>query len=373
MAKQRELSSKHLTNSLKNTPRWTVYAALTQWHKSLWHKIIIGFVIAIALLIGTMYGIARWYMVSVANQPQVIGASFIPDYATSLGLDPQKTLDGMLGDLHIKHLRLVSYWSDMEPSKGNYDFTQLDWQFKKAEAAHAKVSLSLGLRQPRWPECHMPNWAKSEPTAVWYGQLNTFIGTIIDRYKSSPSLDSYQLENEYFLQGFGECTNFDRNRLVSEAQTVKQHDSKHTLIISRSNNALGIPLGDPKPDEYAVSVYKRVWDGKFSHRYLEYPPPAWFYAFLAGWQKLHDGRNMVVHEMQAEAWAPNNKALQDTSLAEQNKSLDAARLKGRFEYGKGTGMRSIDMWGAEYWYYRAQYLHDPSLLNVARSEYAKLR
>ncbi len=80
---------------------------------------------------------------------------------------------------------------------------------------------------------------------------------------------------------------------------------------------------------------------------------------------------MVVGELQAEAWPPNGKVIPETSLAEQNKSMNAQRLRDRFEYGKATGMRTIDMWGAEYWYYRLVVLHDPSLWNVAKTEFTK--
>ncbi|MFI5270412.1 MAG: hypothetical protein ACHQT9_00005, partial [Candidatus Saccharimonadales bacterium] len=106
-----------------------------------------------------------------------------------------------------------------------------------------------------------------------------------------------------------------------------------------------------------------------THRYLEYPYPAWYYGFIAGWQKLSDGRDTMIGELQAEAWAPNQKSITETSLAEQNKSINAKRLQDVFSYGKHTGMRSIDMWGAEYWYYRKEVLHDPSLWNVAQSEF----
>ena len=83
---------------------------------------------------------------------------------------------------------------------------------------------------------------------------------------------------------------------------------------------------------------------------------------MAGVQKIFNHKDMMIAELQAEAWPPNGKQIINTSLAEQNKSLDANRLKGRFEYGKATGMRSIDLWGAEYWYYRTQVLHDPVAL-----------
>ncbi|MDB5169803.1 MAG: hypothetical protein JWN82_199 [Candidatus Saccharibacteria bacterium] len=327
--------------------------------------------VLVLLALGTMYGIGRWYVHSVSDQPQVIGASFIPAYASSLGVDPQQTLDGMLNDLHVKHLRLVSYWDQMEPQPGSYDFSQLDWQFAKAEAAGAKITLSVGLRQPRWPECHAPSWVDtSRPSAEWQPQLEKFMTAVVNRYKHSPALQSYQIENEFFLKGFGICTNFERSRLVSEFNLVKKLDPKHTSIVNRSNNALGTPMGAPIADEYGVSIYRRVWDATLTHRYLEYPWPAWFYSFMGGIHKITQGRDLMIHEMQAEAWAPHG-TVNSISLEEQNKSLDAHRLAGRFEFARDTGLRTVDMWGAEYWYYRQQVLHDPSLVNVARQEYAK--
>lgn len=335
------------------------------WHHNTWHKIVVVFAAFIVFALGTMYGIARWYIWSESHKPLTMGVSFIPDYAESLGVNPEQTMDALINDLHVKQFRLVGYWSDIERQPGQYDFSQLDWQFKKAEAAHAKISLSLGLRQPRWPECHMPDWATSEPQSAWQPQLEQFITAVIHRYKNSPSLDSYQLENEYFLRGFGACTNFDRSRLVSEHDLVKKLDPSHTLIMARSNNALGIPLGAPTPDEWGISIYKRVWSPVVG-RYVEYPFPAWFYGFLAGVQKIVSGHDMIVHELQAEAWPPNQQSITSTSLAEQNKSIDAARLKNRIKYGEATGMRTIDLWGAEYWYYRMTVLHDPSLWNTVK-------
>jgi len=333
---------------------------------------LIGAGVAAVLVIGTMYGISRWYVYSVSDQPQVIGTSFIPSYATKLGLDPQKTLDAILNDLDVKQLRLVSYWSEIEPSDDQYDFSQLDWQFAKANAAGAKVSLSVGLRQPRWPECHAPSWVDTaQPTSAWQPQLEEFMTMVIKRYKDNPALQSYQVENEYFLTAFGECQNFDRQRLVDEYALVKSLDPAHPAIVNRSNNGLGIPLYAPKADVYGVSIYKRVWDSGFSHRYLEYPQPAWYYSFMAGVQKLVQGRELIAHEMQAEAWPPNGQEIVNTSLEEQNKSLNADRLAGRFDYARGTGLRSIDMWGAEYWYYRQQILKDSSLWDVARQEYTR--
>jgi hypothetical protein len=362
MPNRLRLYTRKLIKSLKSWPS-------AYWRRGFWQKFVCILTAVVILFVGAMYSAYVYYSQSVKDQPMKWGVSFVPDYAQSLGVDPQANLDSLLG-IGVKHLRLVSYWSDMEQTPGNYDFSQLDWQFKKAEAHGAKISLAVGLRQPRWPECHAPNWVDiNQPDSQWEPQLEQFIQKVVDRYKNSPSLESYQLENEYMLHGFGICTNFDRQRLVREYNLVKQADPHHIVIVSRSNNALGIPIGQPTPDGYAISVYKRVWDARITHRYLEYPPPAWFYGALAGLQKLHDGRDMIIHEMQAEAWAPNNKSLTEISLAEQNKSLNAHRLDQRFDYAQDTGMREAYLWGSEYWYYRLTVLHDPSLWQVAKEHF----
>lgn len=343
------------------------------WRKNWLHKIIVVLVVVGGLSFATMYGIARWYIWQQSSKPLTMGASFIPDYARGFGLDPKQTLDAMLHDLGIRHLRLVSYWSTVEPTKGTYNFSELDWEFQKANAAHAKISLSLGLRQPRWPECHPPSWVDTtKPYQQWYPDLEKYMTAVVDRYKNNPALESYQLENEYFLKAFGECKNYSRDRLVQELQLVKKLDPHHTVIIARSNNNLGLPIGKPTPDEFGVSVYKRVWVPAVG-RYVEYPFPAWYYAFFAGAGKLLTGKNMVVHELQAEPWPPHGQSLLTTSIEEQNNSLSAKRLKGRFTYAEATGIRNIDLWGAEFWYYRKEKLHEPSLWNTAKAEFQSVR
>jgi hypothetical protein len=370
MSKPTPLYITKLLNGLKSVPRSGWHWLGTYWRKNWFHKIVIVFVFLMGLSVGTMYGIARWYIWQQSSKPLVLGASFIPDYAEALGVNPQQTLHAMLSDLGIRNLRFVSYWNDVEPTKGHFNFTTLDWEFAQADAAHAKVTLSIGLRQPRWPECHSPSWVNTaEPDSQWEPELEQYMQAVIERYKNNPALQSYQLENEYFLSTFGQCKNYDRNRLINEFNFVKKLDLQHEVIIARSNNAIGLPIGQPTPDEFGVSVYKRVWDQTITHRYIEYPFPAWFYGFLAGSDEILTGKNTIIHELQAEPWPPYGQSLTQTSIATQNQSLCAARLKDRFQYGEATGIRTIYLWGAEFWYYRKVKLHDPDLWNVAKQQY----
>ncbi|MBI1857265.1 hypothetical protein HY003_03485 [Candidatus Saccharibacteria bacterium] len=364
--------NKQKTNA-KTTPVFSsAHLVFQKWlSKNIWNKIITILCLLVMFSIGSMYGIAQWYMYRHADEPLRLGASFVPDYAVNLGVDPVTTMDALINDLGVKRLRLVSYWENGEAVQGTYDFSFLDWQFKKAENAGVKVSLAIGLRQPRWPECHMPTWATKMPKSDWEPRLKNYIYEVVNRYKDSPALDSYQLENEYFLKAFGICPDFSRDRLVDEYNLVKKADPNHTLIVSMSNNAIGTPIGNPTPDMWAISVYKRVWDRTITKRYFEYPLPAWYYGFRAGWTEITRGHDSFIHELQAEAWTPDGYDIRTAPVSELYKSLNPERLTNRFEYGRATGMHTIDLWGVEWWYQMKVVRGQPELWNTAKKEFAK--
>ena len=323
------------------------------------------------MLVGSAYSVAQWYIQKHKNEPLTIGASFIPQYARYLGLEPKATMNAMIGDLGLRQFRLVSYWNIHEPEPGLYDFSELDWQFDKVEAAGGNVSLAIGLRQPRWPECHWPEWAKNLPKEHWQDKLNDYITVVVERYKDRPSLESYQLENEYFLEVFGECPDHERQRLVDEFNLVRHLDPSKPIIVSRSNNAVpSWPVGEPRADIIGASIYKRVWDRTVTKRYFEYPFPAWFYTFLAGAAELTTGRNTIIHELQTEPWPPTG--ILDASLEEQDKSMSATDLADRIQFGVDTGIRTIDLWGVEWWYWRKIQFNDPSLWDVGKAKIHQL-
>ncbi len=332
---------------------------------------MIALLVMVVFSVGGMYAIAQWYFFKHRNTPVQLGATFIPNYAAGFGLDPEETLDAMINDLGIKRLRLVSYWKEGEKTKGQYDFSFLDWQMEKAAQNNVKVSLALGLRQPRWPECHMPTWAESMEMKQWSPLLNDYIKATVERYRDHPALESYQLENEYFLKVFGECPDFTRQRLVDEFNLVKSLDHDTPVVISMSNNAIGTPIYEPTPDEWAISIYKRVWDKSITKRYFEYPIPAWYYAFRAGWTEATRGRDVFAHELQAESWLPDGYDMRSAPIEEHYKSMNPERLAHRFEYGVATGMKKIDLWGVEWWYYMKEKRNAPQLWETAKQKYQK--
>lgn len=338
---------------------------------SLGKKIFIIISIFVLLFVGQAYAIAYWYQKQHANEPLTFGVTFIDNYAEYFDLDPKETMYALRDDLGFKRFRLVSYWKDIETSPGVYDFSALDWQFDAVNEVNGEVTLAIGLRQPRWPECHAPEWIEPANQQDWYPQLKDFMAAVINRYKDNPALNSYQLENEYFLGVFGECKDYgaSRDRLVDEFNFVKSLDKKTPVILSYANNYFGVSTNQPLPDQVGVSVYKRVYDYTVTKRYLEYPFPSWYYSWRAGQQQILTGRSSMLHELQAEPWTSGD--LKTSSIAEQSKSMDSKRLKERIHYGVATGFRDIDLWGGEWWYWRKTALNDDSLWETVRTETAK--
>lgn len=344
------------------------------WSGKLWQRTVLILAAVLILFVTGMYGVAQWYIYTHKDKPLVMGATFIPSYARHFGLDEKQTLQAMIDDLGIERFRLVSYWNIGEKQQDVYDFSELDWQFDMIEQAGGEISLAIGLRQPRWPECHMPEWAETMPMEEWSEELKDYMGATIDRYKDREVLKSYQLENEFFLSVFGKCPDFTRERLVDEYNFVKAMDPTRPLIISRSNNALGVPINEPIPDITAVSVYKRVWDKTLTKRYFEYPFPAWFYGFLGGAGKILNGTDLIIHELQTEAWLPEGFQMNEVEdIPEMEKSLNAERLKHRIRYGEATGLREIYLWGPEWWYWQKEKANKPDLWDTVKAEITRIQ
>ena len=345
---------------------------IAAWHRRTpWIKIPVYLALVAAIICSAGYGIAEWYIQKHNDEPLILGTTFISDYAKSYGLDPHQTYIDIITGLGVKQIRLVSYWEDIETSPGHYDFSELDWEMSTAQQYGVKISLSVGLRQPRWPECHAPSWVNPPDEATWYPQLKTFMGAVVNRYKNNPALDNYQLENEYFLAVFGECRTYTatRERLIDEYNYIKSLDSQHPIVLSLANNYAGTAIGQPVPDYYGISVYKRVFDTTITHRYFEYPYPPWYYAARSGILELLHGKSSVIHELQAEPWG--NKPILDMTLQEQDITMNADILQKRIKYAEDTGMRSINLWGAEWWLWRKDKMNDPSLWNVAKQAIAE--
>lgn len=291
------------------------------------------------------------------------GASFSVPYAQYLGLQPKRCLKAAITDLGVRRLRLMTYWNRLEPKRGKYDFREMDWQIDMAEKHKVAVTLCLGLRQPRWPESHWPDWALDLPDAEWQPALADFIEAVVRRYKDRDVVVSYQLENEAMLKRFGERGNFDRARLKREFQLVKRLDPARPVIMTTSDS-WGIPVFGPKPDMYGFSIYRHFYD-RGAYRHAARPPL--FYRVRAALIRLLKWRRVFIHELQAEPWGP--KAIADMSVKEQYESINPLRVQEAVRFAQAAGLHPIDVWGLEWWYWLQIKQDKPEIWEYMREVY----
>ena len=302
-----------------------------------------------------------------ANDPLTVGVSFSKEYSQELGNDWKQNFSSLLDDASFRHFRLMSYWNELEPTPGKFNFTDLDWQMDQAAKRGAKVTLAMGERQPRWPECRRPAWADALPVEQKNIALNNFLTAVAEHYKNHPALESYQLENEVANRLFSpHCEKFNRQKLQKEFDTIKAADASHPLILNASNQS-GVPVFGPIGDIVGFSIYKKAYvkSGPFNFYWsYNYTPAIWHSYRAALTELLHPGTKTFVHELQAEPWGPI--ATKDMSQPEQRKSMTPEGIAENVLYAQKTGMKTMYLWGGEWWYWQKNTNGDPSFWNTAK-------
>ncbi len=325
--------------------------------------VLIAAAAAVIAITGFMAQSLRSFRAEEARQPPVVGVSFSIEYAQELDLNWRQAYLALLNGLGVKHLRLMSYWEEIEPSPDHYDFTALDYEMSQARSHGADVTLAIGERQPRYPECHLPAWATSLSPSQRKTRLEAFITAVVKHYRGDSTITSYQLENEALNDVYAKCPDSGRTEVVSEFNLVKSLDPNRPIIMNASDE-FGLPLGQPRGDQFGLSVYHRVYLSAI-HRYFTYPQPPAFEALRAALIWRLTGRPVIIHELQAEPWGP--VATERLTIAQQNQTMDAARLKAEVAYAQATGIKTYYLWGGEWWYWRLTKYHDPSLWDTAQT------
>lgn len=290
------------------------------------------------------------------------GVSFSLKQCRNFGLNPHDTLDWLIAQ-GWRRFRLMSYWDEHEQQQDVYDFTELDWQIKAVEKAGGVFSLCLGVKQPRWPEYHWPAWALQLSKSDRDAALLAYIERVVQRYKSSPSLTMYQLENEALLRGFGEHIEIDRGRLRAEFKLLKQLDPDHIVAMSTSNG-WGVPARRPRADIVGFSYYPVMYKKGQYRKTIQKP---WLHKLRKIIIQNILSKPIFIHELQCEPWGPT--AIWNMSVTEQNKSMNRDQLSQNIAAAQTIGAYPIDLWGAEWWYWR--HLHgDDSIYNAVNASLA---
>lgn len=294
---------------------------------------------------------ALWFLAQKEKPEQITyGMSFNTLYARELGLDWKQTYDAIIDELGVRHLRLAAHWTMIEPMPNIYNFTELDYQVKKAEEVGATVVLGVGRRLPRWPECHIPQWARSLSDTERDRALLEYIERVVLRYKDSPAVVLWQVENEPFLEVFAyeHCGELDVELLEREIAFVKELDPTRQILVTDSGN-LGTWFGAySRGDQFGTSVYVHLWNPQTGP--IRTILPSWFYRVKDNVMAiLYGEKPTMLIELSAEPWLI--EPIVDVPLETQFSRMNLEKLEEILEYAKDTHFDRQYLWGAEWWYW----------------------
>lgn len=305
-------------------------------------------------------GSEAWEMLRGVPPPPPFeaGVTFSSAQAKTLGLDPQETYRAILDDLGVRRLRLIAYWEEVEPRPGAYEFSSLDFQIKEAEKRGAKTIVALGMKLPRWPECHMPEWARQQKDVE--KALFQYIERVVERYKNVSAIEMWQVENEPFYK-FGECPEISHGTIKKEVEFVRHLDSRPILITD--SGELGTWIGAARfGDVVGTTMYRR---NLTPLGYMSYPLPARFYEAKAKLVEKIFSKKVIVIEMQGEPWmrSPNPA---DFPIEEQFRGLDFSRFQQHLAYARASRLSPVYFWGVEWWYWLKKNTH-PEFWDYSRT------
>jgi hypothetical protein len=278
------------------------------------------------------------------------GVSFNTPYARELGLDPRETYLAILDELKVRHLRLAAHWSMVEPSKDTFDFTELDFQLAEADKRGAEVIMGVGRRLPRWPECHVPPWAKDLTWEEQKGEIRAYITETVNRYKGYPSIVYWQVENEPYLGVFASehCGELDEAFLKEEIELVRSLDGTRPILVTDSGN-LGTWAGAYRAgDAFGTSVYVYFWNPDLG-QFKTVLPPAFYRAKENLMQLFYGEKKTFLIELAAEPWLL--EPVTNVPLDVQYSRMDVEKFEEILDYAKDTRFDVQYLWGAEWWYW----------------------
>jgi hypothetical protein len=216
---------------------------------------------------------------------------------------------------------------------------------------------------PRWPECYAPAWAEQLPDSKFYQRVNDLILATTQHFKIYNNISAWQVNNEPFLDSFGDCRSLSDKLIKEEIDIVKSVDSVRPVILTESGELSTWRKSARLADVIGTSLYRTVWNKYLG--YWRYPLPPAFYRLHADLiMRYYPVRQVIISELQAEPWPPGKHILA-TSLEEQFKSFDIDKLRHNVDYAKRTGIRDIYFWGVEWWYWLRGQGH-PEFWNYAR-------
>lgn len=349
-------------------------------------KILLAFALATAL-----FYVISWHAFVGEKPAASLGVTFSTVMARQLRLDPQNTFDAIINDLGVHIIRLPIYWQDINPVQGQapmasfdpqadqisngiepaYNFTDYDYFIAQAEKHSIKLVLIVGRKLPRWPECHIPEWSQVLPEDKFEDAVDKYIEVVVRRYKSSPSVVAWQVENEPFHVFGSGCAvqKIAASSLDREVALVRSLDLRPIILTDSGEQGAWFTLLG-WADLLGITMYRQVWNDVLGVTNFPFGPG--FYKLKrATISFFFPKKGFIVSELQMEPWGPT--PLPGYDIGYQKSLMNVVQFRKNVSYARRSGFDDFYLWGAEWWYWLGIKHNDWEIWDEAKQYFKEKR
>ncbi len=278
------------------------------------------------------------------------GITFSHTHLNYLKIPINDALDLAL-EMGFSHLRLGSYWQEVEKSKGVYDFSVLEDLLNRCEETGQKVIMNVGAKSPRWPEFYWPGYLKEKNFNNSEARKRTllFIKKLVRTLKKFSCITHWQVENEPLDPSGQKNLAIPFNFLKEEVELMRKLDSRPIILTLFANDLESRQLFLkmlPISDVIGLDLY-----------YVELMNNNIGKPFYGGSRTSDDylreivktsSKEVIITELQAEPWEKDEKGY----LSKNPKSISPKLLESNLKKALSLGVKEILLWGFEYWCYK---------------------
>ena len=328
----------------------------------------------------------QWYETAPLGSPE-FGASFSCKRAQHFGQDCRAALTAVLDDLGVRSLRLSVYWSDVEQSPGEYDWSSIDWQLDEIHARRARAVVSIGMKAQRYPEFWLPTWLRltanippdafPEDHPLVQQHIFPYLDAAARHLSVHPAVEALQVENEPFVHFEGHANGWHLRKefLAREIETVRAAGGgQHRIVVSHASWLRRDMTWEwilDHADVVSQSVYTKRQRGPWRWLYI-FPyriGPVTPHLPGQGREAARRGKELWIGELQAEPYEQPSVDVRREPL-HATASFSPRWLRDNVHLARRSGATRVYLWGVEWWLYLRDQRGDPRIWEMGKPLFA---
>jgi len=287
----------------------------------------------------------------------LIGTTFSAHHLVHLGLPVAESLRTAT-NWGFSHIRLGSYWNELEIAPGKFNWKPLLAQLKICEAAHQPVVLTIGCKAPRWPEFYIPDWySHLDPESEEFvAVIEQFLTALLKVVAPFSCITHWQVENEPYLPIWFEGTRkkLPQSLVQRELALVRAVDDRPCMLTTFGNHCVvdrSLLALTPEVAVIGIDLYPKL----FVRQLFGFP---WYAGITLGAllpRSLRQCQQPIwITELQAEPWEQDDAGYR----SDDPKSMSPNQLEKNLQLAQSLPATETLLWGFEYWLWREQRCND---------------